>query len=189
MNRKLVTLTMTALLLCAVSVMAASPRAYPVVRHGDRVYVDSLAWSNGQGLGAGGLIDTLVAASLRDTSDSFPLTNLAWLSAMQKYDAKTNVAGTVTCSLEVSLDGTNWFRPETEAVFSSAASAIDHTDWVVLYASAGFDTMVTADEVSGGTAQSVVGASRLGRFVTVMSTATADTVFSQVYTLRQYKRR
>jgi len=177
------------LLFAAGAAVADGSHAYPVVSYGDRSFVDSLAWSNGQGLGTGGLVDTLVAASLRDTSDAFPLTNLAWLGAMWKTDFKTNVSDAVTCSLEVSMDGTNWVRPAGMAVFSTAASAADGTDWCVFFSNVDIDAPVTANNVSDKAAQAAIGVARLGRFVTATATQTADTLFSQIYVHRQYQRR
>jgi len=186
-------LLLAVVMLCLTAGLAvAKQHAWPIKSYGDRSYVDSLAFRNGDGADStGSIIDTLIGSS-RDTSEMFSLMNLKSLSAMHmatfSYGASSGIQ-VMTCSLEVSQNGANWYRPAGEAVFSRATSADGVNKMIVLFEDTQIDTPVTHGEVSGRSAMSAVGSAMWGRFVTVRTThATTDTAFSKVVTHRQYLR-
>jgi len=186
-------------LLCSFAVMAfaftapvgaSKQRAYSV-RPGGVVYVDSLDWSNGTGLDTlGGTIDTLISAD-RDTSEMFQLANLKYLGAMFVYDQTQGTAGgthSYICSLEVSIDGSNWYRPTASAAFSIASSA-DQTqpEIMVFYDATRADSVLTgANTRTSGSAMHIIGSARLGRFISVQASGAADTTFGHIILSKEY---
>jgi len=158
---------------------------------GGTVFIDSLCWSNGQGLGStGSFIDTLIAAD-RDTSMNIQLANLRYLSGMFIYTNSQGTAGgthTYRCSLEVSLDGSNWYRPAAEPVFSTASSVDPVVNTMITYYTTDKDSVASQAEVGGGAFRYVIGSARLGRFIAVQASGAADTTFGKLILGKEYIR-
>ena len=169
---------------------ASKQRAYSV-RPGGVVYIDTLDWSDGLGSGTGGTIDTLIGTSARDTSETFQLANLKYLGAMFVYNNIQGTAGgeyTFACSLEVSIDGSNWYRPVASAVFSTASSTDPAENHImVLYDNTRSDSVLTgANTRTSGSAMHVIGSARLGRIISKQVAGAADTTFNRVILSKEY---
>jgi len=191
MRSKTLLFTTLALLAFAMvgSVEARSQHAYSV-RPGGVVYVDTLDWSNGQGVGASGMVDTLIGATGRDTSEVFSLANLQFLGATFVHTNSQGTAGgthSYICSLEVSIDGSNWFRPAAGPVFSTSSSADPWRGTPIVYYSDTRDSVATEALLAAGDFRYIVGSARLGRFVSKQVSGAADTTFGTVVVYKEYR--
>lgn len=177
--------------LFVIACSAADAVTYSFLKdRGARVYVDTMRWSNNHGLGTGGLKDTLKGSSDKDTTTIIPLDNLEAMSYMLIANGTTN-GGTLSCSLDVSLDRTNWKTETGIGIFATATSVTTSIKRLrVLYA--GPDSIVGSgvDSVTYSVrGKAKLGSYKWGRFRTIFAsggTAT-DTVFVTLVTLRSYK--
>lgn len=164
-------------------------QAYPVAGFSDRSYVDALGWKTHAGTGT---ICTLVYNTGRDTSRVFSLAGLRFMSAMLDFRIVNTGASTHTlvCSLEVSQDGTNWYRAAAQPLLSvGTLSDVAPVMRTYLHA-ANRDTALTATEVAGRSLQDAIGGSLYGRFIAKHNAADAgDTTFFTVTTHRAYRKR
>jgi len=186
-----------AVCLLAVPVSAQTSKSF-LLESGSMGYVDSLLWSNNHGVSSS-KICTLVAATDRDTSITFPMANLKRMTAFIYYDNKQGSAGgthAVSCSLLVSMDANQWFSNTLFPVWSIAASTTDgdpRLPAVVVYADPSDSTAATVAGVAGRTAQAILKSARFGRLKLKQATGgygttgALDTTFVRITTYRQYE--
>lgn len=180
-------LCLAAFLVMAVSVGAQS-RSYPLDR-GAKAYMDSIKWSNNHGIGTGGYICSLRAAADIDTSASFTLSNIQNMGAMFLWDTRQGTAGgthAVSCSLAVSIDGSNWMTATGIPLWSTAVSA-DPTEASIVVFASDQDSAVTATDIPGPRGNALIRACRLGRFVCAQASGAADSTLLKVFLYRQYR--
>jgi len=190
MNKFLLTAILSSFMVA--SVYAGPSASYSYLKdRGARVYVDTLRWSNNHGIGTGGLVDTLKAAADVDTTTEIQLSNLEALSAFFSVKGAQGTAGgthTTSCSLEVSLDGTNFMTVTGTPIYtlSSSPGATASKAFRVYYAVDG-DSAVTATDIPGPRTRMVIQGSRLGRFKCAQASGAADTSFVTLVVYRSYK--
>jgi len=169
-----------------VAVQAVGVSSY-LKSFGSKVYQDSIVWDEG----AGSFIDTLIGATAADTSRIIPIDNLEAFSAMFIYTNSQGTAGgthALSCSLEVSIDGSNWYQPPTTPVFSTSSSADPAANSMIVYYAAGADSMIgDPNLISGLTPKTFIAASRFARLRSVQASGDADTTFLKVITFRSHK--
>lgn len=152
---------------------AGNKRSY-TLDPGTKTYVDTLEWSNGVGLTAGtSQIDTIIGASGKDTTSiTVQIANLEEMAAFYSTTNSQGTAGgthTFQCSLQVSLDNTNWTT--VSPVFTTSSSA-DNSGYAVLFKEGMLDTSVV-----GGQNLDKISAARYARFFTRQASGAADTTF------------
>jgi len=162
---------------------------------GARVYVDTMRWSNNHGLGTGGLQDTLKGTADVDTTTEIDLANLEAFSAMILVGGTNTDGGTQTasCSLEVSLDGTNFFTSTGIPVWYHGTSITSKTALIkklrVYYAQYADSTVTDVDStVANPRGILKLRAARLGRWkCTHTATTATDTTFITLIAYRSYR--
>jgi len=168
---------------------------------GARVYVDTMRWSNKHGIGTGGLIDTMVLSAEVDTTTELDIANLEAMSAMFRIGGVQTTAGgtgTTQCSLDVSLDGTNWITNAGIPLFSTTATAGSKTTLSTAmrtYFAVDVDSVVTATDVPSVRGKAVMQGARLARFRCVRTSfatngstpVLTDSAFLRLIVLRSHK--
>jgi len=156
---------------------------------GARVYVDTVRWSNNHGIGTGGLRDSLRGTSDKDTSSEFDIANLEAMSVMIIAN-EAGTSGTASCSLDVSLDGTNWSQEKGIVIWARASSIVNTTKALrVVYAtdvdSAATDVDSTFSSPRG---KAKIQAARLARLRTIAVTGGGvDSVYITAVVYRSFK--
>ena len=188
MKRLVILLLAVALVGLAFTGVEAKTHRYQLGTPGWAV-VDSLRWSNGRGLATGGYVDTLIASD-RDTSAEFTIADAKFVSAMFDYDTRQGTAGgtfALTCSLEVSLNGSDWYRPVAGPRFSTTSSADPVRGTMRVYAVEGMQDSVAAEnEVASGVFSRIVQSALKGRFIVVQTAGAADTTLWEAHVLRVF---
>jgi hypothetical protein len=157
-------------------------------------YADSLRFSNGHGLGTGGWKDTLhvtLKGGLRDTSSSFDLQNIRNLGTMWKIDNRQGATGgidtfTFSCSLDVSVDGKNWDVVANFPVFTTALT-VDIAPALYSYYAEGLQDSIGRTLSNDIFGQAAIQCARWGRFRTVSTLDTADTLIVEGQMYSDYK--
>lgn len=157
-------------------------------------FADSLRFSNGHGIGTGGWKDTLhvsLKGGLRDTSQVFDLQNLRRLGVMWKLDNRQGGATGIdtfsfACSLQVSIDKSNWDVSGNFPVFTNAASTDVAAVLYTYYVEGLLDTAgrTQTNDLWG---QQAIACARWGRFVTVSTLDTVDTLIVEGQAYHDYQ--
>ena len=175
--------------------VAAQATSTQLKPSGDRSFSYSVIWSNEVGQGAGGTIDTLLGSD-KDTSTAFSLDNLQSLGAIFVVNVQQgaahgiDTAAVLSCSLQVSIDGTNWITVPNEPSFTHASSADPAgKNMIVWYSEAAMSDSSAGDvDVAGSASMSYVDAARLGRLVIIQTADNNDTSYTQVQVHLEYGR-
>uniref|UniRef100_A0A6H1ZAD7 Uncharacterized protein n=1 Tax=viral metagenome TaxID=1070528 RepID=A0A6H1ZAD7_9ZZZZ len=160
---------------------------------GDRSSTYSVIWSNERGIGTGGTIDTLLGAD-KDTSTIFQLDNLQSLGAIFVVNVQQgaahgiDTAAVLSCSLQVSIDGTNWVSLRNEPSFTHASSADPAGNVMIVWYAEGAlgDSIIGDGNVAGPNSRAYIDAARLGRLVLIQTADNNDTSYTQVQVHLEY---
>jgi len=187
--KSLTAFLITVCLVCGLALSASAQTSKTfMLNTGVTGYVDSLLWSNGSGLSTTKLC-TLKAATDRDTSNTFELSNLKAFTAWIDITNKQGTAGgthAVACSLMVSMDGNTWFTNSLFPVWATASSTDPIDPAPVIYVAAGDSASTNVAGVASTTAQRLLKSARFGRLKVKQLSGAADTSIVTITTYRQY---